>query len=301
MPPVADDGDAAPTGYIPMGRHTGRTVAANGASYWADGAGYGPSPEEPAVHDVRLNRADDHLPQADGRYANGTHVNGGYVNGTYADKSAYDDGAYDDGAYDDSGAIADECLAPRLAQPRRLRVRAVGQRLVGLRAVHRRGGDRGRTVWREYASPGPETSWYQPQHRPFGPDREPGAGREFGAGRDHGPVPEATPISGSRPPSGRPSSAPGRPRASRPPMPGRTSGPCRCPSSGRRRNRNRNRSVRVGRRSDSRRHDPGAAGSRSRRAGGAAEERAAGSPGRTPQPGTPERWRPERRPDEQPR
>ena len=60
MPPVADDGDAAPTGYIPNGAAYGTNGSANGASYWADGAGYGPSPEEPAVHDVPLNRADDH-------------------------------------------------------------------------------------------------------------------------------------------------------------------------------------------------------------------------------------------------
>ncbi len=108
MPPVADDGDAAPTGYIPNGAAYGTNGSANGASYWADGAGYGPSPEEPAAHDVPVNPADDHLPQADGRYANGTHVNGGYVNGTYAD-STYAHGAYDDSAYDDS-AYDDGCV-----------------------------------------------------------------------------------------------------------------------------------------------------------------------------------------------
>jgi hypothetical protein len=40
---------------------------------------------------------------------------------------------------------------------------------------------------------------------------------------------------------------------------------------------------------------------RTRRARRAAEERAVGSPGRMPQPGTTERWQPERRPDERPR
>jgi uncharacterized protein DUF3710 len=98
MPPVDDDGDAAPTGYIPNGAAYGTNGAANGSSYWANGAGYGPWPEEPAVHEVPLDSADDHLPQANGMYANGTHVNGGYANGAYAN------GAYADGGYQDDSS-----------------------------------------------------------------------------------------------------------------------------------------------------------------------------------------------------
>ena len=91
MPPVVDDGDAAPTGYILNGAAYGTNGSANGSSYWANGAGYGPWPEEHAVHDVPLDRADDHLRQTNGRYANGTHVNGGYANGAYADGGYQDD------------------------------------------------------------------------------------------------------------------------------------------------------------------------------------------------------------------
>ena len=239
MPPVVDDGDAAPTGYIPNGAAYGTNGSANGASYWANGAGYGPSPEEPAVHDVPLDRADDHPPQADGRYANGTHVNGGYVNGAYADwMTRYDDGAICRRCVCRPG-LSGRFLAPRLAQPRRLRVRAVGQRLVGLRAVHRRGAIADGPS-REHASPGPETSWYGPT----GPSARTGSRVPAGSSGPTGitwPVPGATPISGSRPPPGRPSSAPGRRRPPRPPMPGRTTGPCRCPSSGRHRYPSRSR------------------------------------------------------------
>ena len=69
MPHAAEGGDAPRTGYAPYGTNG----SANGSSYWANGAGYGP-PEEPAAHDV---------PQADGTYVNGGHVNGTYANGTY--------------------------------------------------------------------------------------------------------------------------------------------------------------------------------------------------------------------------
>jgi hypothetical protein len=285
MPPVADDGDAAPTGYIPNGAAYGTNGSANGASYWADGAGYGPSPEEPAVHDAPLNRADDHLPQADGRYANGTHVNGGYVNGTYAD-SAYDDGAYDDGAYDDRG-YQDDSSPP--AWPS-LGAYGYGRSGSGSSAYEAStgGGAIADGPSREYASPGPETSWY-------GPDREPGAGRDHvaGAGSDPDLWIEATvwaSIAGS-------GAAPGVEAADAGaddwtvPMPVVRAAPEPEPEP-----------VRPAwSRTDPGAHDPGAAGSRSRRSRRAAEERAAASPGWASQPESPERWRPERRPDEQPR
>ena len=197
MPPVVDDGDAAPTGYIPNGAAYGTNGSANGASYWANGAGYGPWPEEPAVHDVPLDRADDHPRQANGRYANGTHVNGGYVNGAYADT----------------------CM--RRCVCRRWRMTTVRTPTGAIRTIPR------------------------PPHGPAsaptgttGPSARTGSRMPAGSSRPTGitwPLPGATPISGSRPPPGRPSSAPGRLRAPRPPMSGRTTGPCRCPSSGRHR------------------------------------------------------------------
>ena len=69
----------------------------------------------------------------------------------------------------------------------------------------------------------------------------------------------------------------GRPRPSRPPMSGRTTGPCRCPSSGRHRRPSRSPSARQSERITGM---PPRAAPRSRRARRAAEERAAGSPGR---------------------
>jgi Protein of unknown function (DUF3710) len=201
MPPVVVDDDAAPTGYIPNGAY-GTNGSANGVSSWTNGAGYGPWPEEPAVHDAPHDRADDHPPQANGMYANGTHLNGGYVNGAYSDGGDHVAGAGND---------------PDL--------------------------------WIE------ATAWASV----VGSGAAPGAAAAD-AGADDWTVPmpvvRAAPV---------PEPEPVRPEPVRPEH-----------------------------------HSPEAA-PRTRRARRAAEERAVGSPGRMPQPGTPERWRPERRPDEQPR
>lgn len=117
----ADGGNGSRSnGYIP-------NEAVFGTNGSANGSGSGPWPEEPAVHDVPPDRADDHLPQVDGMSVNGTHVNGGYVNGAHADG----------GHQDDSSPPA----------------------------------------W-----PGLGAYGYG---RPFGPDREPGAGRALAADRDH--------------------------------------------------------------------------------------------------------------------
>ena len=192
MPRVVDDGDAAPTGYIPNGAAYGTNGSANGASYWATGPGYGPWPEEPAVHDVPLNRADDHPSQANGMYANGTHVNSGYVNGAYADggvcrrgvcrRGVCRRGVCRRGYQDDSSPPAWPSL--------------------GAYGYGRSGS--GSSAYEPSTGAGSiadgvrrlETSWHGPERpvghdrpvgydRPFGPDREPGAGREFGADRDH--------------------------------------------------------------------------------------------------------------------
>ena len=238
MPPVVDDGDAAPTGYIPNGAAYGTNGSANGASYWANGAGYGPWPEEPAVHDVPLDRADDHPPQANGMYANGTHVNGGYVNGAYADSAyadgAYDDGAYDDGAYDD-GAYADRGYQDDSSPPAWPSLGAYGYGRSGSGSSAYEpstGGGRSRTD-RRGSTPRPVRRRRGTART--GPSARTGSRVPAGSSGPTGitwPVPGATPISGSRPPPGRPSSAPGRRRPPRPPMSGRTTGPCRCPSSG---------------------------------------------------------------------
>jgi hypothetical protein len=137
--------------------------------------------------------------------------------------------------------------------------------------------------------------------RPFGPDREPGAGRELAADRDHvagaGNDPdlwiEATAwasVVGY-------GAAPGAEAADvgaddwTVPMPVVRAAPVPEPEPP------RPEPVRP------EHHSPEAVpgAPRTRRARRAAEERAVGSSGRMPQPGTPERWRSERRPDEQPR
>ena len=151
MPPVVDDGDAAPTGYIPNGAAYGTNGSANGASYWANGAGYGPWPEEPAVHDVPLDRADDHPP------AGQRHVR------------------------------------QRHARERWVRERCVRRRWVCRRWICRRcvcdGADGGAYADRGYQDDSSPPAWPSlgayGYDRPFGPDREPGAGRELAADRDH--------------------------------------------------------------------------------------------------------------------
>jgi len=331
MPRVVDDGDAAPTGYIPNGVAYGTNGSANGASYWATGPGYGPRPEEPAVHDVPLNRADDRPSQANGTYANGARVNSGYVNGAYAD-SGYADGGYADGGYADGGyadggyadegyaddAYADEGYQDDSSPPAwpSLGAHGYGRSGSGSSAYDPStgaGSVADGPSW-EYAPPGPETSWYGPDRpvghdrpvgydQPFGPDREPGAGRELATERDHvtgaGSDPdlwiEATAwasVVGS-------GAAPAAEAADvgaddwTVPMPVVRSAPQPEPA--------RPEPVRPApSRTDPGAHDPGAAGSRSRRSRRAAEERTPGSPGWAPQPGA-ERWRSERRPDEQPR
>ena len=286
MPHAAEGGDAPRTGYAPYGTNG----SANGSSYWANGAGYGP-PEEPAAHDV---------PQADGTYVNGGHVNGTYANGTYVNGRGTPTVGMPTTCVRRRcvrrSGVSGRRLAARLAQPRRRRVRAVA--LVRRRAVHRRGLDRGRPVagvvrpgralqsGRALRSgpavrPGPGSS-RRLRARPRPLDRghrlgvrrrlRGGSGAEVpDAGADDWtlplPVVRAAPV---------PEPEPVRPEPAQPARPE----PVR-PAHGA--------------------PDPAAAPPRSRRARRAAEERAVGSQGRMPQPGTPQRWRSERRPDERSR
>jgi Protein of unknown function (DUF3710) len=277
MPPVVDDGDADPTGYIPNGAAYGANGSANGESYWANGAGYGPWPEEHAVHDVPLDRADDHLRQTNGRYANGTHVNGAYVNGAYAD-GGYADGGYADGGYADGGYTD------------------AGYTDAGYTDAGYTDGAYADGGYQDDSSPPawPSLGAYG-YDRPFGPDRELAADRDHvaGAGSDPDLWIEATAwasVVGS-------GAAPGAAVADvgaddwTVPMPVVRAAPVPEPEPV------RPEPVRP------EHHSPEAVpgAPRTRRARRAAEERAVGSPGRMPQPGTPERWRSERRPDEQPR
>ena len=264
MPPVVDDGDAAPTGYIPNGAAYGTNGSANGASYWAErgrvrpvarGAGRPRRPAQPRGRPLPARQ----------RHAR------------------------------------ERWVRERRVRPRWVRERWV-RRTAGMPTVCTPTGAI-RTIPRPPRGPASAPTGTD---RPVGPDREPDAGRELAADRDHvagaGSDPdlwiEAT-VWASIVGSG---AAPAVEAADAGaddwtvPMPVVRAAPVTEPEPVRQELVRPAHPERV-----TGGHDPGAAGSRSRRSRRAAEERAVGSPGWASQPESPERWRPERRPDEQPR